>query len=150
MARSARRTAKTRVAAIGAGFDAFLHDGDEKFGSVRDVGASEVVVYVENTGNAPALGLKLTLVDHMGTRVLPALYSDNYVNLLPGESRSVEIRYPAGNSRTKVNLRGWNVRPASAKVVPFSGDVAQYNYYQTTPYIPSPSAKSATITIPKK
>jgi len=107
-------------------------------------------VYVENTGNAPALGLKLTLVDHMGTRVLPALYSDNYVNLLPGESRSVEIRYPAGNSRTKVNLRGWNVRPASAKVVPFSGDVAQYNYYQTTPYIPSPSAKSATITIPKK
>jgi len=51
MARSARRTAKTRVAAIGAGFDAFLHDGDEKFGSVRDVGESEVVVYVENTGD---------------------------------------------------------------------------------------------------
>jgi hypothetical protein len=51
MARSARRAAKKPVPDIGAGFDAFLHDGDEKFGSVRDVDANEVVVYVENSGD---------------------------------------------------------------------------------------------------
>ena len=51
MARSSRPAAGRPIADIGAGFDAFLHDGDEKFGSVRDVGSSEVVVYVENFGD---------------------------------------------------------------------------------------------------
>jgi hypothetical protein len=46
-----------------------------------------------------------------GSRILPAYYSDNYVSLLPGESREVEIEYPASaaSGQPHVNLRGWNL-----------------------------------------
>jgi hypothetical protein len=79
----------------------------------------EVVVRasLDDAGSAPALAAKLTLVDAAGARILPAYYSDNYVSLLPGETRRVEIRYPRGATRgARLNLRGWNVQPASAPV----------------------------------
>ena len=71
-----------------------------------------------NAGSAPALTSKLTLVDAKGQRILPAYYSDNYVSLLPGEQRQVEIRYPArpGQGAPRLELRGWNVKPLTAAV----------------------------------
>ncbi len=66
---------------------------------------------VEDTGTAPALNVKLTLVDQAGRRILPAFYSDNYISLLPGEPREIQIHYaaaPAGPVRLR--LRGWNVQ----------------------------------------
>jgi hypothetical protein len=76
-----------------------------------------VAVSLVNTGSAPALTSKLTLVDGKGARILPAYYADNYVSLLPGERRTVEIRYPAGPvAGARVELRGWNVKPAVARV----------------------------------
>jgi hypothetical protein len=78
-----------------------------------------VAVILENDGKAPVLATKLTLVDHMGTRLLPARYSDNYLTLMPGESRRVLISYPAKlGTRASINLRGWNARPASVRVRP--------------------------------
>jgi beta-galactosidase/beta-glucuronidase len=76
-----------------------------------------VTVTLANTGSAPALNGKLTLVDAKGARILPAYYTDNYVSLLPGERRTVEIRYP-GQARpgAKVELRGWNVTAAKTEV----------------------------------
>jgi beta-galactosidase/beta-glucuronidase len=81
-------------------------------------GAETVVaVTLVNTGSAPALNGKLTLVDAKGARILPAYYADNYVSLLPGERRTVDIRYPgAARAGAKVELRGWNVTPAKAQV----------------------------------
>jgi hypothetical protein len=74
-------------------------------------GEAVVTVDLANTGAAPALNAKLTLVDAKGARILPAYYSDNYVSLLPGEARRVEIRYPAkAGKAAKVALRGWNVK----------------------------------------
>jgi hypothetical protein len=72
-----------------------------------------LTVVLTNTGSAPALNNKLTLLDSAGQRILPAYYSDNYVSLLPGERRTVEIRYPvtAGQDGAQVALRGWNTRP---------------------------------------
>jgi hypothetical protein len=80
-------------------------------------GETVVTVTLANTGSAPALNGKLTLVDAKGSRILPAYYADNYVSLLPGERRTVEIRYP-GEARggAKVELRGWNVQPAKTEV----------------------------------
>ena len=69
-----------------------------------------VTVALANNGAVPALEAKLTLVDERGVRILPAFYSDNYVALMPGETRTIEIRYPAGiAARPGVTLRGWNV-----------------------------------------
>ncbi|MDR3510714.1 MAG: glycoside hydrolase family 2 [Caulobacteraceae bacterium] len=76
-----------------------------------------VAVDLDDTGAAPALAAKLTLVDGEGQRILPAYYSDNYLSLLPGEPRRIEIRYPTRAGRAaRVNLRGWNLKPASAAV----------------------------------
>jgi hypothetical protein len=78
-------------------------------------GTEDVVrVRLHNRGKAPALAAKLTLVEPNGARILPALYGDNYVNLLPGETRIVDIRFPQGiAARAAVRLRGWNVAPAT-------------------------------------
>jgi hypothetical protein len=86
---------------------------------LRTMGEEKVVsIELVNEGKQAALATKLTLVDHRGARILPALYSDNYVSVLPGEPRVVEIRYPAKfGDRAAVKLRGWNVTPTSVRAV---------------------------------
>ena len=76
----------------------------------------DVTVQLRNTGKDVALQIKLTLVGATGKRILPAYYSDNYVSLLPGESESVTIRYPAnapGATAPAINLRGFNLPTGS-------------------------------------
>jgi hypothetical protein len=77
-------------------------------------GEKESVMHVSlrNSGNTVALMNKLTLIDSTtGERILPAYYSDNYVSLLPGEARDIEITYPSGKAAAAVTLRGWNLSP---------------------------------------
>ena len=83
------------------------------------IDADEITVHVslEDTGPAPALAAKLTLIDDTGARILPAFYSDNYVSLLPGEPRQIEIRYPRTHTgEAHLNLRGWNIEPLSTNI----------------------------------
>ena len=73
-------------------------------------------VTLANVSATPAIEAKLTVFDADGRQVLPAYFSDNYVSLLPGESRAVEVRYPAARAAgAKVTLRGWNVAPAAIR-----------------------------------
>jgi hypothetical protein len=58
-------------------------------------GEQHLVVKLSNTSQTVAIATKLTLLaGEGGPRILPAFYSDNYVSLLPGEQRTVEIVYP--------------------------------------------------------
>lgn len=69
-----------------------------------------ITVTLANDSAVPALNAKLTLVDGQGQRILPAFYSDNYVALLPGERKTITVRYPASVTATPgFTLRGWNV-----------------------------------------
>ncbi len=70
-----------------------------------------VRVTLRNHGHAPALAAKITVLDRDGARVLPIYYDDNYLTLLPGEERTVDIRCPSGPACARVALRGWNVVP---------------------------------------
>lgn len=81
--------------------DAPARDGDDML----------VRATLSNTSATPALEAKLTLLDAEGRRILPAYYSENYVSLLPGERRVIEIRWPAATGVTGATLalRGWNV-----------------------------------------
>ncbi|WP_083500529.1 glycosyl hydrolase 2 galactose-binding domain-containing protein [Sphingomonas endophytica] len=81
-------------------------------------GGDRVVrVTLANDTAIPALNAKLTLVDAKGQRILPAFYDDNYVSLLPGERRTIAIRYPAMATGTPhVTLTGWNVPAATVAV----------------------------------
>jgi hypothetical protein len=72
----------------------------------------QVTVTLANHGTGVALAAKLTLQDTAKhDRILPAYYSDNYISLLPGESRQVTIRYPKHEAKggVEIALRGWNV-----------------------------------------
>ncbi|MFJ9817429.1 glycoside hydrolase family 2 protein [Streptomyces sp. NPDC101151] len=56
--------------------------------------------------------LRLSLLDaRSGHRVLPALYSDNCLWLLPGESRTITTSWPADvvAARPKVRGEGYHV-----------------------------------------
>jgi hypothetical protein len=78
-----------------------------------------VRVTLQNTSTSIALEAKLTLQNAKdGSRILPAYFSDNYVSLLPGETREIGIDYPAkaAISVPKIALRGWNVVPSSTAV----------------------------------
>jgi len=80
-------------------------------------GESTIEISLENRGNVPALLAKLTVLDAAAEPVLPAFYSDNYLTLLPHETRHLEVRCPdAGRRCTNVALRGWNVMPLSIPV----------------------------------
>ncbi|HWO66593.1 MAG TPA: discoidin domain-containing protein, partial [Umezawaea sp.] len=74
--------------------------------SVRTVATREkVTTTVRNEGQVVASMLRLSLRDkRTGDRVLPALYSDNYLWLLPGESRAVTIT-PGSGDLVGANLR---------------------------------------------
>ncbi len=80
--------------------------------AVADNGSSEGVadLQLHNPGKVPVLATKLTLLNAGGERLLPAYYSDNYLLLLPGETRRVTIRYPEQQS-IKVGISGWNALP---------------------------------------
>ena len=82
-------------------------------------GESRIVATVHNAGPAPALNVKLTLKDGHGARILPAYYSDNYVSLLPGETRRVTVDYPERTAAgAQIALRGWNVAAVPPAPVP--------------------------------
>lgn len=77
-----------------------------------------VRVRLRNGSAAPALAIKLTLFRADGTQVLPAYFDDNYISLLPGETRDVDVSYPASAGRGGIRLmiRGWNVAPSATAV----------------------------------
>jgi hypothetical protein len=80
--------------------------------SIRAGATLHVRVKLHNTGNVASLEDKLTLVNASdGSRILPAYFSDNYVSLLPEESRDIDIEYPAaaGRGAAQIMLRGWNL-----------------------------------------
>jgi hypothetical protein len=82
-------------------------------------GEARITVQLKNNGPSAALENKLTLVNGKdGSRILPAYYSDNYVSLLPGESREVTIDYPATEGNAALTLRGWNL---SSKTITVAG-----------------------------
>ncbi len=85
-------------------------------------GDHALTVHLRNVSHHVALQTKLTLVGTKGKRILPAYYSDNYVNLTPGEERTITISYDADRrpDGARVELRGWNVHKALV-VVPLRG-----------------------------
>jgi hypothetical protein len=72
----------------------------------------KTVVNIHNTSDKVALMLRLKVIDaKTNQRILPVIYSDNYLSLIPGESKKVSIGYPGNQSinvATMVTIEGWN------------------------------------------
>lgn len=79
--------------------------------SIRtQAGKTGLQATLKNESSYPALMVKLTVRDATGARVLPAYWSDNYVSLLPGETRTVTLETPnSGGKAQWIGVGGWNV-----------------------------------------
>ncbi len=78
--------------------------------AARDNGA--ITVTLSNPAGRPvAFFNRISLVDATTKkRILPSFFSDNYVSVLPGESKTVTINYnAAANASVAVDVEGWNV-----------------------------------------
>jgi hypothetical protein len=95
-------------------------------GAAGTNGEAVVDVTLRDTGTQPILAAKLTLLDDHGERILPAFYSDNYVTLLPGEPRRIEIRFSRSRAAgARVGVRGWNVEPSTTTIAFAPGGTAK-------------------------
>jgi len=55
---------------------------------------------IQNAGQAPALMVRVKAVrEQTGDRILPAIYSDNYIALMPGESRNINVQFREADTR---------------------------------------------------
>jgi exo-1,4-beta-D-glucosaminidase len=81
-------------------------------------GATRARVTLTNPGRSVAFFVRLQLTGRGGDEALPVLWEDNYVSLLPGESRvltaTVRTR-DLGGAPPRVVVSGWNVRPTTAR-----------------------------------
>jgi hypothetical protein len=107
------------LGATSASFRALTHLPNANVSATASrAGSGKIRVHLQNNGTAAALQNKLTLVNAAdGSRILPAYYSDNYISLLPGESKEVDIEFTGStSSEPKVNLRGWNLSSTTVAV----------------------------------
>jgi hypothetical protein len=70
---------------------------------------------LRNDSSTPALMVRLKAVrETSGDRILPVIYSDNYVSLMPGERRSIRTEVTDRDTRgerPKIVVEGFNVEP---------------------------------------
>jgi exo-1,4-beta-D-glucosaminidase len=75
-------------------------------------------VTLENPSQSLAFFIRLKAKDAKGEEVLPVIWEDNYISLLPGEKREVTATYRAsqvgtnvyGRPEATVEVTGWNVQ----------------------------------------
>lgn len=77
----------------------------------------KLAITLTNSSAVPVLNTKVTLLTAGGERVLPVYYSDNYLVLMPGESKTVTASFKA-QGPFKVAVRAWNSTEQSADVAP--------------------------------
>ncbi len=76
-------------------------------------------VRVENTGKSLAFQVRLLLTDgEDGPELLPVFWDDNYIALLPGESRELVVAAPRAPARPVVRAYGWNTAVVVTAVAP--------------------------------
>jgi Exo-beta-D-glucosaminidase Ig-fold domain len=74
---------------------------------------------LRNTSASPALMVRLKVVrDKSADRILPVIYSDNYITLLPGEQRTLttELNHTdTRGERPRMVIGGFNIEPVTAE-----------------------------------
>jgi exo-1,4-beta-D-glucosaminidase len=107
-------TALSRLPAARLAVDAEVEPAGE---GAADEEADRVVhATLRNDGPDLAFFVELRAVDAAtGDTVLPVLWDDNYVSLLPGETRRLTATLPhAGPGAIRLDYSGWNVAAGSA------------------------------------
>jgi exo-1,4-beta-D-glucosaminidase len=71
---------------------------------------------LKNESPSLAFFMRLNLTScARGNDILPILWSDNYISLLPGETRDLTATYRARQAEAiRVDMAGWNVNHSSS------------------------------------
>ena len=75
-------------------------------------------VTLKNPGQSIAFFLRLQVTGRGDEEALPVLWEDNYVSLLPGETRVVTANYRVrdlGGAAPRVVVTGWNIHRTAAR-----------------------------------
>jgi exo-1,4-beta-D-glucosaminidase len=74
-------------------------------------------VTLENPGKAVAFFVRLQVTGSDGGEALPVLWDDNYVSLLPGETRVLTAQYLSRDihGAPRIVAQGWNVARRAAR-----------------------------------
>jgi exo-1,4-beta-D-glucosaminidase len=89
-----------------------------------------VHVVLRNPGSYLAFQVRLEI--HFGgeeAEILPVLWQDNYIELMPGESREVTAQFPSLNSfplGTQLTVTGWNIDPVMITIGKPTRDAARH------------------------
>jgi hypothetical protein len=79
----------------------------------RQNGVWRLTTRLRNTSKTPALMVRVKAVrETTGDRILPVLYSDNYVALMPGETRTIITEVKEADTRAerpRITLEGFNL-----------------------------------------
>jgi exo-1,4-beta-D-glucosaminidase len=87
-----------------------------RFSSSGGTGTARVTL--KNPSRSIAFFLRLRVTGHGDEEALPVLWEDNYLSLLPGETRVVTAKYNVRDLRSappRVVVTGWNVHRAVAR-----------------------------------
>jgi exo-1,4-beta-D-glucosaminidase len=86
------------------------------FSTLRPDATGDVVrVNLKNPSKDLAFQVRLAVDSNKeGAEVLPVLWQDNYISLMPGEERTIEARFPGRHlaaNNTSLSVMGWNIEP---------------------------------------
>lgn len=76
------------------------------------VDGESISLTLRNISDVPAMLLRINLKGADDEQILPVDYSDNYFHLMPGESKTVSIRWDAADARhqsPEIEISGYNV-----------------------------------------
>lgn len=73
----------------------------------------EVTVQLKNPSSSVAFLIELNIVgDVSGKSIVPVLWDDNYISLVPKESRTIKVTFPVSalkGEKPVFKYKGWNV-----------------------------------------
>ncbi|MEU6709788.1 glycoside hydrolase family 2 protein [Streptomyces wuyuanensis] len=90
----------------------------------RDEGETIVDLTLRNRGDVIAFQVRIQLLTgHADERLTPLFLTDNYLTLLPGETRTVQARFrEPDRKRTRLRITGWNTVLKDSGHIPIRWD----------------------------
>jgi exo-1,4-beta-D-glucosaminidase len=72
-----------------------------------------------NTGSTVAFFLHAQAVrTGSGEEIAPVFWSDNFISLLPGETRELTVNIPSKDKSLQMKVDGWNIQPLTVTTAP--------------------------------
>lgn len=83
---------------------------EAKWKITNEGGKKKAIVTLQNMNDNLAFFIEMKIMDEKGNTILPAMWSDNYVSLLPGETRTFSVDFPYGNlvDGAQLGVQGFN------------------------------------------